>query len=134
MALVAPVAAQELEILERFFDVLLADLSFSRYDEAKAELIQMELRQQALELLLRLRALEAVAQYARVDSNLRDLKLDEGRTLYEQEYTADLGFSMSRQTEARLRERQIAYCQGLTWAELNALQGKAVWSAAEGGK
>jgi hypothetical protein len=41
---------------------------------------------------------------------------------------------MSRQTQARLRERQIAYCQAVTWAELNALQNKPVWPAAEGGE
>ncbi len=230
--LLAPVAAQELEILARFLDVLLADLSFSRYDEAmavayvqydranarrelgqysdlrvaeletayqdvrqrraaseaaqrltrallaqamdrpgelprdltppqlpplpkeppdvdatvkvasernawlgtlkaaasepQARLIEMEVQQQVLELVLRLQALTAVAQYARSESAMRDLKLDESRALYEQEYTADLGFSMSQQTKARLEEKQVAYCQALAWAELNALQGKPV--------
>ncbi|MGA7981928.1 MAG: hypothetical protein WCA32_17110, partial [Chromatiaceae bacterium] len=94
--------------------------------EPQARLIEMEVQQQVLELVLRLQALTAVAQYARSESAMRDLKLDESRALYEQEYTADLGFSMSQQTKARLEEKQVAYCQALAWAELNALQGKPV--------
>ncbi len=232
-ALLDPIDAQRLEILARFFDVLLADLSFSRYSEAMAvayiqydranvrrelgqiselrvaeletvyqdvlrkraasqisqrltrsllaqaigrpdelprdlsqprppeipaelpeveqvvsavvaenqclgalkegaaadhvRLVDMELRQQALELLLRLEALAAAAKHANSELFLSDLKLDESRTLYEQEVKADLGFSMSRQTRARLDEQRVAYCRALTWAELNALQGKPLW-------
>jgi len=228
-ALLAPVVAQRLEIMERFFDVLLADLSYSRDNEAMAvayiqfdragarrdlgqyselhvlaleavfqeirrryiastlsqrltrsllaqavdhpltlprelnppqlpalpdelpgldevvdgslagnqwlvdlkagseepvrRLVDMEIRQQALELLLRLEGLAASKQYAVTESMRRDLKLDESRTLYEQEVKSDLGYSMSQQTLARLREQRVAYCQILTWAELNALQG-----------
>jgi hypothetical protein len=233
--LLPPLAAQQLEIMERFLDVLLADLSYSRYNEALAaayvqfdranvrrelgqyselkvaeletayqdvlrkraaseatqrltrellaqamgrpgqlpreltladlpeppaelpeldavlpavleharapagdaadgaaarRLSEMELRQQTLELLLRLQNLAAVARYAQVESAMRDLKLDESRTLYEQEVKADLGFSMSQQTKSRLQEKQAAYCRALTWAELQALQGQPVWSAA----
>ncbi|MEA3274391.1 MAG: hypothetical protein U9Q81_03680 [Pseudomonadota bacterium] len=237
-SLTEPVAAQQLEILERFFDVLLADLSFSRYNEAMAvayiqfdrararqelgqyselrvaelqevyqnsrrryaasqasqrltrsllalainrpltlprdlspprlpaqpnqmptagnvfdraakdnawlavlkegagaaerRLIDMEVRQQILELLLRLQALRAAQQYAATESARTDLKLEESRTLYEQEVKADLGDSMSQQTKARLQEQQVAYCRALAWAELNALQGKPVWPGTEG--
>jgi len=96
-------------------------------DEARARLVDMALAQQALELLLRLEALAAAGRHARVESSLRDLKLDESRTLYEQEVRADLGFSMSQQTRARLREQRVAYCRALTWAELAALQGRPIW-------
>jgi hypothetical protein len=95
--------------------------------EALASLIDMELEQEARELLLRLESLAVVARYARTESFLRDLKLDESRTLYEQEVRADLGFSMSQQTRARLREHRVAYCRALALAELAALQGKPVW-------
>jgi hypothetical protein len=228
--LLSPLAAQQLEILERFFDVILADLSFSRYSEAMAvayiqfdranvrrelgqysplqvaelettyqelrqrraaseaaqrltrallaqalgqpgdlprelhpptlappprdlpelegvvaaavagnrwlaslqqgrgeadrRLIDGELRLQAVELILRLQALGAVETYARSEGLWRDLNLEESRVLYEREFRADLGFSMSQQTKARMQEQQVAYCQALAWAELNALQGK----------
>ena len=57
--------------------------------------------------------------------------LEQSRVLYEKELRADLGFSMSEQTRARLREQQVAYCRILAWAELNALQGKPVWPPAK---
>lgn len=98
--------------------------------EALASLIDMELEQEARELLLRLESLAVVERYARAESFLRDLKLDESRTLYEQEVRADLGYSMSQQTRARLREQRVAYCRALTLAELAALQGKPVWPPA----
>jgi len=95
--------------------------------EAGARLVGMALRQQALELLLRLEALVTAGEHAATELLLTDLKLDESRTLYEQEVKADLGFSMSRQTRARLEEQRVTYCRALTWAELNALQGKPIW-------
>lgn len=101
------------------------------FDEAEGRLLDMELRQQVLELLLRLESLNAVRQHAEAESIRRDLKLEESRTLYEQEVKADLGYSMSRQTEARLREDQVAYCRALAWAELHALRGEPVWAEAQ---
>jgi hypothetical protein len=91
---------------------------------AQRALVEMEVRQQALELLTRLELLGVIAEQARVESNWRDLKLDESRTLYELEAQADLGFSMSQQTKARRDEEQVALCQALTHAELQALQGQ----------
>lgn len=92
--------------------------------QADRDLIQMELRQQALELLLRLRALTAAERNLRTESAWRDLKLDESRTLYEQEVTADLGYSMSQQTQTRQQSRRVSYCRALVWAELEALAGR----------
>jgi hypothetical protein len=96
-------------------------------DPARARLVEMAVLQQAFELLLRLEALEAVGRHARVESRLRELKLEESRTLYEQEVRADLGYSMSQQTRARVREQRVAYCRALALAELAGLQGQPVW-------
>ncbi len=87
-------------------------------------LAELELRQQLQELLLRLRALDAAKAQVRTESSYRDLKLDESRTLYDQEVTADLGYSMSQQTMTRMRERRVAFCRALAWAEVNALTGR----------
>ncbi len=93
---------------------------------AERALIEMEVRQQALELLTRLELLRVIAEQAKTESNWRDLKLDESRTMYELEVKADLGFSMSQQTKARRDEEQVALCRALTRAELKALQGQSL--------
>jgi hypothetical protein len=92
--------------------------------EAERALVAAEVRQQALELLTRLELLGVIAEQARSESNWRDLKLDESRTMYELEVRADLGFSMSQQTRARRDEEKVALCRALTRAELDALQGR----------
>ncbi|MFW6313800.1 MAG: HAMP domain-containing protein [Spirochaetota bacterium] len=91
--------------------------------QAEQALVRMAVRERALELLTRLELLEVIAEQARSESDWRDLKLDESRTLYELEAKADLGFSMSQQTKARRDEQEIAFCQALTRAELDALRG-----------
>jgi hypothetical protein len=103
-------------------------------DAAGARLLDLELRQQALELLLRLQALAASHDSAEAESAWRDLRLEESRVLYEQEAAADLGFSMSQQTRAHLDQQRVAYCRALAWAELQALQGRPVWSDTHNGK
>lgn len=92
---------------------------------AEQALVRAALRQRALELLTRLDLLEVIAEQARSESDWRDLKLDESRTMYEFEATSDLGYSMSQQTKARRDERETAFCRHLTQTELNALQGMA---------
>jgi hypothetical protein len=49
--------------------------------------------------------------------------------MYEMEVTADLGYSMSQQTKARRDQTEVALCQALTLAELNALQGRPLLGA-----
>ena len=98
-------------------------------DESADALITMAVRQQALELLLRLEVLAVAAGQTRIEADWRDLKLDESRTNYEMEVTADLGYAMSRQTKARRDEMAVALCRSLTLAELDALQGKPVLAA-----
>jgi hypothetical protein len=112
------------EIMVRASDSpILRDLTDGR-TQAEGDLVRFELRQQALELLLRLRALEAAERNIRTEIAWRDLKLDESRTLYEQEVTADLGYSMSQQTQTRLQNERVAFCRALVWAELSALVGQ----------
>jgi hypothetical protein len=102
-------------------------------DPHQARLLDHELRQQALELLLRLQALAVSVDSSQAETVLRDLKLEQSRVLYEQEAVADLGYSMSQQTKARLDEQRVAYCRALAWAELQALQGRPVWPVNEKG-
>jgi hypothetical protein len=94
--------------------------------DADRALVTMELRQQILELLLRLRGLEAAERNLRTEAAFRDLKLDESRTLYEQEFAADLGYSMSQQSQTRLQNERVRLCRTLVWAELNALRGESL--------
>lgn len=95
--------------------------------DADRRLITLELGQRLTEILMRLRALAAAQRQVQTETAYRDLKLDESRTLYDQEVTADLGYVMSLQTMTRMRERRIAYCSALAWAEIQALIGKPVW-------
>lgn len=100
-------------------------------DAATKALLDMALRQQILELILRLDVLKVVEQRAEQEINWRELRLEYSRVLYEQEVKADLGNSMVNQSRARLRKEQAAYCRALTWAQLNALQGKALLAPAD---
>jgi hypothetical protein len=95
-------------------------------DEAERALLQMTLRTQILELSTRLGLLAVAADEARSVARWRDLVLDDSRTRYEMEAAADLGYAMSRQTQARRREAEVRYCQALTRAQLDALQGRPV--------
>lgn len=99
---------------------------------ADQALVRLELYQQIRELLLRLEALGAAERQVRIESAYRDLKLDESRTLYDQEVTADLGYSMSQQTMTRMREQRIGFCRALAWAEIQALTGQPILSQPNG--
>jgi hypothetical protein len=92
-------------------------------------LIELELGQQITALLIRLRVLAAARRSVQVESAWRDLKLDQSRTLYELEVTADLGYSMSQQTRTRMSEHRVEYCRALAWAELHELVGRPLWTA-----
>jgi len=98
-------------------------------DEVDRLRIERERDQQLFSLLLRLKLLDAATQRVRVESSWNDLRLDRSRTLYEQEVTADLGYSMSQQTEGRFEEQRVDYCRFLAWAEIRALIGEPVWTA-----
>jgi len=98
-------------------------------DEVDRLRIERERDQQLFGLLLRLKLLDAAMRRVRVESSWNDLRLDRSRTLYEQEVTADLGYSMSQQTEGRFEEQRVDYCRFLAWAEIRALIGEPVWTA-----
>jgi hypothetical protein len=111
-------------ILERALAAPVLRALIAGASDADRALVTMDLRQQALELLLRLRGLAAAEGNLRTEAAFRDLKLDESRTLYEQEFTADLGYSMSQQSQTRLQSERVRFCRALVWAELNALRGE----------
>ncbi len=95
-------------------------------DANRSALVAMRVRQRGLELLERLELLDVAAEQTRIAADWRDLKLDQSRTLYEMEATADLGYSMSQQTKARRDQTMVTLCRHLTLAELDALRGLPV--------
>ncbi|MDD5394546.1 MAG: hypothetical protein PHE17_16145 [Thiothrix sp.] len=101
-----------------------------RRDDADTDeqaVIDMEVRQQILELLLRLDVFKVAEERSKADILWRDYYLERSRTLYEQEVKSDLGDAMTQQSKARLQQQQIQFCRAMALAQLNALQGKPVW-------
>ncbi len=94
-------------------------------------LLEMDLKQQVLELILRLRVLGAAKERSEAESYRRDLNLELSRALYEMEVKSSLGRSMTLQSKARMKEEQLNYCQTLAWAQLNALRGLDVLTPAK---
>jgi len=93
-------------------------------DNALEILTRQYLRQAALEQLLSIGLLEAQQKENSVEIDYRDLYLDRSRTLYELEVKADLGDAMTNQTTARLAQMETDYQLLMSWAVLDALQGK----------
>lgn len=93
--------------------------------------LEGELRLQLLELLLRLDIFRVGNERIKADTVWNDLYLERSRTLYEQEVNADLGDAMTRQSQTHLQQQQLQFCQALTLAQLNALQGKPVWPVSD---
>ena len=93
--------------------------------EARAELARQELevRQAVLDLWLELNTLYVQREKVAALSVYRDLYLDRSRALYEMEVKTDLGDSMARTTEARLRRAEVEYQIALAWARLDAVLG-----------
>lgn len=89
-------------------------------------IIKMNLRQQILELTSRLQVLNSAIKRAETESYSRDLNLELSRSLYDMEVKASLGRSMTLQSKARIQEDRIGFCITLTWAQLNALQGRNI--------
>ena len=97
-----------------------AEVSKVRSELASHEL---EVRQAVLDLWLELNTLHIQRQQATALSDYRDLYLDRSRALYEMEVKTDLGDSMARTTEARLRQVEVEYQITLAWARLDAVLG-----------
>ena len=94
-------------------------------DSALEILTRQYLRQAALEQLLSIALLEAQQRENSVEIDYRDLYLDRSRTLYELEVKADLGDAMTNQTTARLAQMETDYQLLMSWAVLDALQGRS---------
>lgn len=88
---------------------------------SKAEL---DVRQQVLELWLRLDTLKAEREQRQTEKSYRELYLDRSRALYELEVKTNLGDSMVRYTEAERNMIESDFEMALTWARLNALLGQ----------
>ena len=94
--------------------------------QAQAAQGEQDLRQQLLDLWLSLDPLDAQRDQAQANYDYRQLKLDEARTLYEQEKTADLGDSMVQTSEARWLLAQVNFEIAITWAKIQALSGQPI--------
>ena len=99
-------------------------------DAPQRALLDMEIRQQILELVLRLDIFKVAAERNKAETLWRDYYLERSRTLYEQEVKSDIGDAMTQQSKVRLQQQQIQFCSVLALAQLNALQGKPVWPLA----
>ncbi|KAG1661933.1 hypothetical protein GQR58_021208 [Nymphon striatum] len=104
------------------------------YNKDQVVLYEMDLRQQILELILRIGVLKAAADRAEAELYSRDLDLEMSRTLYEMEVRARIGKSMTLQSKARMEEERVKYCTTIAWAQLNALTGKPILTQPEEAK
>lgn len=89
-------------------------------------LLILQLRQVVTELLLQLETLNNAYERFEKAANFQDLRLEQSRTLYEQEVKSDLGDSMAKQTRVQFKQQQVSYCLNTAWAQLNILQGKPI--------
>jgi outer membrane protein TolC len=107
-----------------------AELTRSEAQLAQAEL---RLRQDVHALWEEIQVLRASREETRTRLDFRELYLDRSRALYEMEAAADLGDAMVVSTEARYQQAQLDFRLLLGWARLNALQGRPLFAARDGG-
>ena len=88
--------------------------------------VEMQVNQQVLEAWQMLESLKVAREQTVVQSDYRELYLDQSRTLYEMEVQSDLGDSMVQITEAKLQKAEVEYQLALEWAKLQALMGQQV--------
>ncbi len=96
--------------------------------EAEARLAQARyrLREEITELWLELGTLADQARTLAAEDRQRELELDRSRTLYDLEYTTDLGDAMVRTTAVRLARARVDYQYLLDRARLDALAGRLI--------
>jgi len=104
----------------------------TRERQAELALQELKLRQSVLDLWLELQTLEARRQELEALGAFRELDLDRSRTLYELEYTSDLGDAMARIAELRLLKAENQYRITLVWARLDALTGRLLGGGGPG--
>lgn len=132
--LIPPILISSPKTLPEFSDLYAAALKNNswlkilreKYNKDQMALLEMDLRQQILELILRLNVLKTAADRAESELYSRDLDLEMSRSLYEMEVRASLGKSMTLQSKARMEEERVKYCTTIAWAQLNALTGKPI--------
>ncbi len=100
--------------------IQLANLYSAR---AKLQKIESDLRQSILQLWHEIEELSVKRESLNVLLELREIKLEQSRALYEMEVKADLGYSMVELTEAQYTQAQNDYQLALAWAKLDLLTG-----------
>ena len=98
---------------------------------ANLALAELELREAVRSVWEELSTLTVQREEARALGDYRELYLDRSRALYEMEVKTDLGDSMVRITEARLKADETEYQLALAWARLDALRGQMPGGGAE---
>ena len=93
---------------------------------ARLRNVEMEVSQRVLETWQMMQSLKVAREQANVQSDYRELYLDQSRTLYEMEVQSDLGDSMVQITEAKLQKAEVEYQLALEWAKLQALMGQQI--------
>ncbi|WP_419610446.1 TolC family protein, partial [Thiolapillus sp.] len=86
--------------------------------------LELELRQQVLELWLEQNTLRRRLKELRAREEYRDLYLDRSRTLYELERTSDLGDAMVQVSAVRLELAKLQYQWMLNDMRLKVLTGE----------
>jgi outer membrane protein TolC len=102
--------------------------------QARLSRLELELRQQVLDLHLDQENLKRRAQELGVREEYRDLYLDRSRTLYELERTSDLGDAMVQTSAVKLELARIHFQWLLNQARLQALAGKLLNGQEEKGE
>jgi outer membrane protein TolC len=101
---------------------------------AEASLTEAEwaLRHELFELLHEIQVLQVQGEQVRVDTEFRDLELDQKRAEYEMEFTSDLGDAMVRFSEVRLQQARNEFELALAWARLAMLTDNPDWGPLRG--
>jgi len=94
--------------------------------EAEYRKLELDLHQLALDLVQTLEALKIERHAARVRLDYRDMKLDRNRALYEMEVQTTMGDSLTLVTDAQWQVARVEFETLVTWAKLDALQGKGI--------
>lgn len=95
-----------------------------RASRARLGALENALREQVLELWLRLNTLRVAAEGLDVRDEYRALYLDRSRVLYDLEVKADLGDAMTETSAVRLDLARVAFDWIMTNAQLRALSGQ----------
>jgi outer membrane protein TolC len=102
--------------------------------QARRSRLELELRQQVLDLWLEQEKLRRRAKELGVREEYRDLYLDRSRTLYELERTSDLGDAMVQISAVKLELARIRFQWMLNRERLRALSGELLNEPYEAGR